>query len=74
MEAAAPGLSVSAKGEWATESEFDSVSKALRMYSVAGVMVSIVAFQAVDPGSIPGRRTFLLFLTTEDADFFPHTH
>ena len=24
--------------------------------SVAGVMVSIVAFQAVDPGSIPGRR------------------
>ena len=24
---------------------------------VAGVMVSIVAFQAVDPGSIPGRRT-----------------
>jgi hypothetical protein len=27
--------------------------------SVAGVMVSIVAFQAVDPGSIPGPRTFL---------------
>ena len=26
--------------------------------SVAGVMVSIVAFQAVDPGSIPGRRSF----------------
>ena len=24
---------------------------------VAGVMVSIVAFQAVDPGSIPGPRT-----------------
>ena len=24
--------------------------------SVAGVMVSIVAFQAVDPGSIPGPR------------------
>ena len=24
---------------------------------VAGVMVSIVAFQAVDPGSIPGLRT-----------------
>ena len=23
-----------------------------------GVMVSIVAFQAVDPGSIPGHRTF----------------
>ena len=31
--------------------------------SVAGVMVSIVAFQAVDPGSIPGRRTvFFIFL------------
>ena len=27
--------------------------------SVAGVMVSIVAFQAVDPGSIPGPHTFL---------------
>ena len=27
--------------------------------SVAGVMVSIVAFQAVDPGSIPGPRIFL---------------
>lgn len=26
---------------------------------VAGVMVSIAAFQAVDPGSIPGQRTFL---------------
>ena len=29
--------------------------------SVAGVMVSIVAFQAVDPGSIPGPRTPLFF-------------
>jgi hypothetical protein len=27
--------------------------------SVAGVMVSIAAFQAVDPGSIPGLRTLL---------------
>ena len=27
--------------------------------SVAGVMVSIAAFQAVDPGSIPGPRKFL---------------
>jgi hypothetical protein len=25
--------------------------------SVGGIMVSIAAFQAVDPGSIPGRRT-----------------
>jgi hypothetical protein len=29
--------------------------------SVAGVMVSIVAFQAVDPGSIPGPRNFFFF-------------
>jgi hypothetical protein len=29
-----------------------------------GVMVSIVAFQAVDPGSIPGHRMqFFLFVT-----------
>jgi hypothetical protein len=27
---------------------------------VAGVMVSIVAFQAVDPGSIPGPRIVFL--------------
>ena len=25
---------------------------------MAGVMVSIAAFQAVDPGSIPGPRSF----------------
>ena len=25
---------------------------------VGGVKVSIVAFQAIDPGSIPGQRTF----------------
>ena len=25
--------------------------------SIGGIMVSIAAFQAVDPGSIPGRRT-----------------
>jgi hypothetical protein len=29
---------------------------ALQYARVAGVMVSIVAFQAVDPGSIPGLR------------------
>ena len=27
--------------------------------SVGGVKVSMVAFQAVDPGSIPGRRSLL---------------
>ena len=35
--------------------------------SVGGIVVSIAAFQAVDPGSIPGRRSYfwliLIFLT-----------
>ena len=30
----------------------------LELRSVGGIMVSIAAFQAVDPGSIPGRRMF----------------
>ena len=30
--------------------------------SVGGVTVSMVAFQAVDPGSTPGRRTLFFFL------------
>ena len=30
------------------------------MQSVGGVTVSMVAFQAVDPGSTPGRRTFFI--------------
>ena len=30
------------------------------MRSVGGVTVSMVAFQAVDPGSTPGRRTFFI--------------
>ena len=30
--------------------------------SVGGIMVSIAAFQAVDPGSIPGRRNVLNFI------------
>ena len=29
---------------------------------VGGIMVSIAAFQAVDPGSIPGRRNVLNFI------------
>ena len=29
--------------------------------SVGGIMVSIAAFQAVDPGSIPGRRIYVRF-------------
>ena len=30
-------------------------------HSVGGIMVSIAAFQAVDPGSIPGRRNIFSF-------------
>ena len=29
--------------------------------SVGGIVVSIAAFQAVDPGSIPGRRIEVFF-------------
>ena len=29
---------------------------------VGGIMVSIAAFQAVDPGSIPGRRKFVFLI------------
>ena len=39
---------------------------------VGGIMVSIAAFQAVDPGSIPGRRSTLLvsfFLPPSDPAF-----
>ena len=32
--------------------------------SAGGVKVSIVAFQAIDPGSIPGRRTFCFLPNT----------
>ncbi len=35
--------------------------------SVGGIVVSIAAFQAVDPGSIPGRRSFCL-----QQPLFPH--
>ena len=35
----------------------------LPLSGVAGVMVSIVAFQAVDPGSIPGPRNVFLFFS-----------
>ena len=31
--------------------------------SFGGIMVSIAAFQAVDPGSIPGRRRILFVLS-----------
>ena len=37
--------------------EFDEKIVVLKV-SVGGVMVSIDAFQALDPGSIPGHRSF----------------
>ena len=37
----------------------------LSVLSVAGVMVSIVAFQAVDPGSIPGPRSLFTWGTAQ---------
>ena len=36
-------------------------SHAKKQGSVGGIMVSIAAFQAVDPGSIPGRRRTFIF-------------
>ena len=34
----------------------------MKRVRVGGIVVSIAAFQAVDPGSIPGRRSFVAFL------------
>ena len=34
------------------------LTSSILLYGVGGIMVSIAAFQAVDPGSIPGRRNF----------------
>ena len=39
-------------------------------HGVGGVMVSIVAFQAVDPGSTPGRRTFCVTEIKEIENIF----
>ena len=33
-------------------------------WSVGGIVVSIVAFQAIDPGSIPGQRIFYILAST----------
>ena len=44
--------------------ETDHLLKLFKCSSVGGVTVSMVAFQAVDPGSTPGRRTFFFFLHT----------
>ena len=39
------------------------ISKKLFSRDVGGIVVSIAAFQAIDPGSIPGRRNILFFLS-----------
>ena len=40
--------------------------------SVGGVTVSMVAFQAVDPGSIPGRRSFAELIAIKKSAFENH--
>ena len=41
---------------------------------VGGVTVSIVAFQAIDPGSTPGQRIFLFLYSLYYTLFFLHKH
>ena len=60
------GISMVSVVEWPDKppskygaSKFDfhfSIVNQVDKHSVGGIMVSIAAFQAVDPGSIPGRR------------------
>ena len=40
----------------------------LPIYGVGGIVVSIAAFQAVGPGSIPGRRIFFLCVCCSNTD------
>ena len=42
----------------------------VKIQCVGGIMVSIAAFQAVDPGSIPGRRSKLFFFFKIANSFF----
>ena len=60
FEPATSGLEVRRAIHCATKTDvlsmYDSSNRDLPA-SVGGVKVSIVAFQAIDPGSIPGRRT-----------------
>ena len=44
-----------------TFSEYDPGLVPALYRSVGGIVVSIAAFQAVDPGSIPGRRMMIFF-------------
>ena len=38
------------------------MSASIALTSAGGIMVSIAAFQAVDPGSIPGQRIYLFIV------------
>ena len=67
------GISMVSVVEWPAKppskygaSKFDfhfSVVNQVDEHSVGGIMVSIAAFQAVDPGSIPGRRNIFLLVS-----------
>ena len=41
---------------------FSDIPNKQHSYCDGGVMVSIVAFQAIDPGSIPGHRRVYFFI------------
>ena len=45
-------------------------TSAFTLISVGGVTVSMVAFQAVDPGSTPGRRNISFFSNKQNVIFF----
>ena len=62
MQCGKPFCPFASKGDVAGEPRVGLLGDA-PIIGVAGVMVSIVAFQAVDPGSIPGPRS--LFDETE---------
>ena len=60
FEPATSGLEVRRAIHCATKTTISSkfyLTFSASLMSVGGVKVSIVAFQAIDPGSIPGRRT-----------------
>ena len=60
---------------WPTLYSIKLIIKVTLTWSVAGVTVSMVAFQAVDPGSTPGRRTFFFpYFSYKFALYFCEPH
>ena len=47
-------------GQKLNDLQYEELLTRYQCSSVGGVTVSMVAFQAVDPGSTPGRRTQIL--------------